>query len=170
VAGGVYHIIVIIWLSRLIRSIVHLSALEHLHDLLHDRRVHALGLLQLLAIAVDEGGRGLGDAKVLLEPRVSHFLKMSVIGNLTLALACLEMSTMQDLVVLENFFAYLVSGVSKDERPDSDMWCSLLGLLRRRSLVAVDEDVFALLLDGLVELRLAVELNVGRRHVGWIVS
>jgi hypothetical protein len=33
---------------------------------------------------------------------------MSTAGNLTLALACLEMSTMQDLVVLENFEAYLL--------------------------------------------------------------
>jgi ABC-type methionine transport system permease subunit len=50
----------------LIRVIVHLSALEHLHDLLHDLRVHALSLLQLLAITVNDGGGGLGDAEVLL--------------------------------------------------------------------------------------------------------
>jgi hypothetical protein len=48
-------------------GIAHLSALEHLHDLLHDLRVHALGLLQLLTITVDDGGGGLGDAEVLLE-------------------------------------------------------------------------------------------------------
>jgi hypothetical protein len=65
-------IIVIIWLCRLIRGIAHLSALEHLHDLLHDLRVHALGLLQLLAITVDDGGGSLRDAEVLLERGVSQ--------------------------------------------------------------------------------------------------
>jgi hypothetical protein len=41
---------------------------------------------------------------------------MSFVGNLTLALAWAEMSTMQDLVVLENFAAYLsrVSASTKD--------------------------------------------------------
>ena len=43
-------------------GIAHLSALEHLHDLLHDLRVHALGLLQLLAMTVVDGRGGLGDA------------------------------------------------------------------------------------------------------------
>jgi hypothetical protein len=38
----------------------------------------------------------------------------------------------------------------------------LLSLGGRRALVAVNEDVFVLLLDGLVELGLAVELGVGR--------
>jgi hypothetical protein len=64
-------IIVVVWLCRLIRGIAHLSALEHLHDLLHDLRVHALGLLQLLAITVNDGGGSLGDAEVLLEQWVS---------------------------------------------------------------------------------------------------
>jgi len=40
--------------------------------------------------------------------------------------------------------------------------CLLLGLRGGLSLVAVNEDVFALLLDGLVEIGLAVELNVFR--------
>jgi hypothetical protein len=53
-------------------GIAHLSALEHLHDLLHDLRVHALGLLQLLAITVDDGGGSLRDAEVLLERGVSQ--------------------------------------------------------------------------------------------------
>lgn len=38
----------------------------------------------------------------------------------------------------------------------------LLSLGRRGALVAVNEDVFVLLLDGLVEVGLAVELSVGR--------
>ena len=47
-------------------GIAHLSALEHLHDLLHDLRLHTLGLLELLAVAVDNGGGGFGDTEVLL--------------------------------------------------------------------------------------------------------
>jgi hypothetical protein len=42
------------------------GALEHLHDLLHDLRLHALGLLELLAVAVDDSGGSLGDTEVLL--------------------------------------------------------------------------------------------------------
>lgn len=42
------------------------GALEHLHDLLHDLRLHALGLLELLAVAVDNSGRSLGDTEVRL--------------------------------------------------------------------------------------------------------
>lgn len=42
------------------------GALEHLPDLPHDLRVHTLSLLQLLAIAVDNSGGSLGNAKVLL--------------------------------------------------------------------------------------------------------
>lgn len=41
----------------------------------------------------------------------------------------------------------------------------LLSLSRRLALVAVDEDVSVLLLDGLVEVSLAVELSVGRHVV-----
>ena len=44
--------------------------------------------------------------------------------------------------------------------------CLLLGLRGGLSLVAVNEDVFVLLLDGLVEVGLAVELSVGR-HDDW---
>ena len=46
--------------------IVDLSALEHLADLLHDGRVHALGLLELLAVAEDDSGGCLGNTEVLL--------------------------------------------------------------------------------------------------------
>jgi hypothetical protein len=53
-----------------------------------------------------------------------------------------------------------VACVSKYKGPGVVVWFSLLSLSGRLSLVAVDEDVFALLLDGLVELRLAVELDV----------
>jgi hypothetical protein len=50
-----------------LRNIVNLvGALEHLHDLLHDRGVHALGLLELLAVAEDNSGGSLGDTEVLL--------------------------------------------------------------------------------------------------------
>jgi hypothetical protein len=42
------------------------GALEHLHDLLHDLGLHALGLLELLAVAVDDSGGSLGDTEVLL--------------------------------------------------------------------------------------------------------
>jgi hypothetical protein len=42
------------------------GALEHLHDLLHDLGVHALGLLELLAVAVDNSRGSLGDTEVLL--------------------------------------------------------------------------------------------------------
>ena len=42
------------------------GALEQLHDLLHDLRLHALGLLELLAVAVDDSGGGLGDTEVFL--------------------------------------------------------------------------------------------------------
>jgi hypothetical protein len=67
---------------------------------------------------------------------------------------------MQDLVVLENFSAYLtrVSASMKDQVLECHH--SLLSLSGRLSLVAVDEDVFALLLDGLIKLRLAVKLGV----------
>ena len=42
------------------------GALEHLHDLLHDLRLHAIGLLELLAVAVDNSGGSLGDTEVRL--------------------------------------------------------------------------------------------------------
>ena len=47
-------------------GIAHLSALEHLHDLLHDLRLHALGLLELLTVAEDNSGGSLGDTEVSL--------------------------------------------------------------------------------------------------------
>lgn len=40
---------------------------EHLADLLHDLGVHALSLLELLAVTVDNSGGCLGDAEVRLE-------------------------------------------------------------------------------------------------------
>lgn len=63
--------------------------------------------------------------------------------------------------MLENFLAYLKQGISET----IDCSCEkrlLLSLSRRLALVAVNEDVFVLLLDGLVEVSLAVELSVGR--------
>ena len=76
-------------------GIAHLSALEHLHDLLHDLRLHALGLLKLLAVAEDNSGGSLGDTEVLLVYCVSHKSKVRVCrDDLTLALACSAMSTL----------------------------------------------------------------------------
>ena len=42
------------------------GALKHLADLLHDRGVHTLSLLDLLAVAEDDSGGSLGDTEVLL--------------------------------------------------------------------------------------------------------
>lgn len=50
-----------------LHKIIDLGALKELHDLLHDLRVHALGLLELLAITVDDSGGSLGDTEVLLQ-------------------------------------------------------------------------------------------------------
>lgn len=71
------------------------GALEHLPDLPHDLRVHALSLLQLLAIAVDNSGGSLGNAKVLLYiKRQICISKGKLLGDLTLAFFCSLMSTM----------------------------------------------------------------------------
>lgn len=71
------------------------GALEHLPDLLHDLRVHALSFLQLFAIAVDNSGGSLGNAKVLLCIKSQvRILNGKLLGDLTLAFFCSLMSTM----------------------------------------------------------------------------
>jgi len=71
------------------------GALKHLHDLLHDLRLHALGLLELLAVAEDDSGGSLGDTEVLLVNCISYWFMNSIyLTNLTLALACSAMSTL----------------------------------------------------------------------------
>ena len=71
------------------------GALEHLHDLLHDLRIHTFGLLQFLAITVDDCGRSLGDAEVFLHIQGQLcLLGRSPLGGLTLAFFCSLMSTM----------------------------------------------------------------------------
>jgi hypothetical protein len=60
-------VIIIVRLHCSLRSFINLvGALKQLHDLLHDLRLHALGLLELLAVAVDDSGGGLGDTEVFL--------------------------------------------------------------------------------------------------------
>jgi hypothetical protein len=55
-----------------LRELVDLvGALKHLHDLLHDLRLHTLGLLELLAVAVDNSGGSLGNTEVRLVQYVS---------------------------------------------------------------------------------------------------
>jgi hypothetical protein len=52
--------------------VILVGALEHLHDLLHDLGLHALGLLELLAVAVDDSRGSLADTEVGLVWCVSY--------------------------------------------------------------------------------------------------
>lgn len=89
-------VIIIVRLHCSLRSFINLvGALKQLHDLLHDLRLHALGLLELLAVAENHSGGSLGDTEVRLVNRVSHKFKVRVRRDgLTLALACSAMSTL----------------------------------------------------------------------------
>jgi hypothetical protein len=95
-SSGTHVVIIIVRLHCSLRRFVDLvGALKHLHDLLHDLRLHALGLLELLAVAEYHSGGSLGDTEVRLVYHVSHNLKGRVRrGGLTLALACSAMSTL----------------------------------------------------------------------------
>lgn len=66
-SSGTHAVIIIVRLYCSLRKLVDLvGALKQLHDLLHDLRLHALGLLELLAVAEDHSGGSLGDAEVRL--------------------------------------------------------------------------------------------------------
>jgi hypothetical protein len=80
----------------MLRSIVNLGALEHLHDLLHDLGVHALGLLQLLAVAEDNGGRCLRDTEVLLQ--IMRQLQVHAMEILGRSYPCIGLLTDVDFV------------------------------------------------------------------------
>ena len=66
-SSGTHIVIVVVQLPCSLREFMYLvGALKQLHDLLHDLRLHALGLFELLAVAEDDSGGSLGDTEVRL--------------------------------------------------------------------------------------------------------
>ena len=138
---------------------------EDAGNLLHTGLVHALGLLDLLAILEDNDGWDLGHVEVGLRTEsvdrgcLERKIAISYLGSLVLG----------DIDLVGSGGGGELLGVpGHSQQAASNQGLSridlLIGLWVDGALVGVDEDVLARGLEGLVEFGLAVELGV--RHVG----